>query len=231
MARRYWGSGDPFNSCIIVPPDPCARVVGVVTDIRDTPGNAAAPMRLYVSRAQSAAHTGALVVRADPEAVPAVVAAVRSFVPGERPPTIDIASERVAAALRPWSTATALFLALGGVALALASVGIYSVMNYLISERLFEMGIRLALGATAGGIVRLVLGRGVRLVLAGSLLGLAAALALGRVIESLLFQVSTFEPLIYGVATASFIVLAVGAMLPVARRAARVDPVDTLRAE
>jgi hypothetical protein len=231
MARRYWGSQDPFDSCILAPPNPCARVVGVVTDIRETPGNAAAPMRYYLSRAQTTARTEALILRVSPERVPGAVAAVRSLVPGEARPAIDVVKERVAVSLRPWSTATVLFVSLGAVALALACVGIYSVMSYLVSERLFEMGIRLALGATRADITWLVLTRGIRLVLAGTALGLGAALLLGRVIGSLLFQVSTFEPAIYGAAAAAFVALAIGAMLPVARRAALVEPVETLRSE
>jgi predicted permease len=231
MARRYWGGGSPFESCILAPGETCARVVGVVADVHDTPGGSAAPMRFYVLLRQSSRLAQALVVRADTSRLKDVAAAVPALAGGERPPVIEIVSERVARAVRPWRSAMLLFLSLGAIALALACVGIYSVMNYLVAERLHEMGIRLALGATSRDVVRLVLHRGVTLVGIGVALGIGAAAGLGRLIQALLFQVSTFEPGIYGAAAATMLVLSLAAMLPVALRAARVDPVETLRAE
>jgi putative ABC transport system permease protein len=104
-------------------------------------------------------------------------------------------------------------------------------MSYLVAERLHEMGIRLALGASGPAVVRLVLGNGLRLIIAGSALGMLVSIGLGRLLQALLFQVSAYEPVIYSLAVLSIALLATLAMLPAALRASRVDPVDALRAE
>jgi len=93
------------------------------------------------------------------------------------------------------------------------------------------MGLRLALGATAGGIVRLVLANGLRVVGLGAALGLVGAASFAHVLKSLLYEVSAREPLVYGVAALALLTLGTTAMLPAALRAGRADPVETLRAD
>jgi predicted lysophospholipase L1 biosynthesis ABC-type transport system permease subunit len=231
MARRYWGTASPFSSCIIAPPSPCARVVGIVSDVRDSPAGASPPMRFYVALPQGAKPAASIIVRTAPANVPAVAAAIRKLTPPNPRPTIDVVADRVGQALRPWNIATLLFVVLGGVALTLACVGIYSVMGYLVSERRHEMGVRLALGATGSQIVRLVLQRGLRLVLAGGVLGLGLAAVVGSFLGALLFEVSVTDPGVYSLAFGCVTLLAVCAILPPALRASRVDPVDALRVE
>ena len=231
MARRYWGSASPFDSCIIAPPNPCARVVGVVSDVRDEPGRAA-PMRFYLALPQSAAAgAAAIVMRTIPARLPDLTAAIRSAGGPSSRPTIDVIVERIGRALHPWRMATLLFAALGLLALALACLGIYSVTSYLVAERMHEMGIRLALGATGGMMVGLVLRRGLRLIVIGASTGLIAAAAVGQLLSALLFEVSAVEPTIYAAAAISLALLATFAMLPAAIRASHVDPIETLRAE
>ena len=231
MARRYWGSGSPFASCIMSSRHGCARVVGIVSDVRDAPGGASPPMRFYLPLSPAPRTMDALVARTDAPHVPLVAAAVRAAGASPRPPTVEAVSDRISRELHPWWTATLLFTVLGALALALACVGIYSVMSYLVAERLHEMGIRLALGASGPAVVRLVLGNGLRLIIAGSALGILASFGLGRLLQTLLFQVSAYEPLIYALAVLSLALLATLAMLPAALRASRVDPVDALRME
>jgi hypothetical protein len=231
MARRYWGSGSPFASCIELPHNRCARIVGVVSDVRDAPNGTAPPMRFYLPLSGSPRSMGALVVRTSPGDVATVAAAAIAAASSPRPPTVEAVSDRIARELRPWWTATILFTVLGALALTLACVGIYSVMSYLVAERLHEMGIRLALGASGPAVVRLVLGSGLRLIITGSALGIVASFALGRLLQALLFQVSSYEPLIYALAMLSMALLATLAVLPAALRASRVDPVDALRVE
>jgi putative ABC transport system permease protein len=124
-----------------------------------------------------------------------------------------------------------LFSGLGIVALLLACVGVYSVMSYIASERIHELGVRIVLGATSSDIVRLVLASGARLVLVGAALGLIGAALGARLLASLLFGVSPLDP---GVYIASVVVLAVtgtvATMVP-AIRAMRTDPTEALRAE
>jgi ABC-type antimicrobial peptide transport system permease subunit len=116
-------------------------------------------------------------------------------------------------------------------ALVLASIGIYSVTAYLVSQRTNEIGIRMALGATPRDVMQLVVGHGVKLALLGIALGLGAAFAVTRLMQQALFEVQAYDPLLYG--GLSLLILAVSALAcwwP-ARRATKVDPLVALRAE
>jgi putative ABC transport system permease protein len=139
--------------------------------------------------------------------------------------------DRVATALsRPRITA----IALGGFAMAallLAAIGVYGVMAYSVASRRREIGIRLALGADPSRVVRLVLGDGVRLVVAGAAIGVAAAAGAARLVRTLLFGVTPFDPSILAAVVMLMILVAfVSALIP-ARRASAVDPMTILRRE
>ena len=228
MKRNYWGARIPPGACILL--DTCARVVGVVEDIRDAPG-VPAPMRYYVPLTQASRPASVVIVRSAAEATAAVVAQLRQSTPAGQRVITDVVASRVSRALRPWRTAMMLFVVIGSVGLLLATVGLYSVVSYLASDRLPEFGVRVVLGATGADVVRLVLLDGLRLVALGGALGLAGAAIAARYLGALLFDVSPFEPLIYGVALASLSAAALMAMWPPARRAARVNPVTALRSD
>jgi ABC-type antimicrobial peptide transport system permease subunit len=170
-----------------------------------------------------------VLTRVDAAAAPALAARIKTLLPPVPRPVIDVVSDRLARALRPWRTSTQLFVGLGLVALALACIGTYSVMSYGASERVQEVGVRIALGATAADVRRLLVGEGLRLTGVGGVLGLGAALALGRLLESLLFGISLFDPWAYLLALLAMIAAAVAAMLPPSIRASRVDAVVALR--
>jgi ABC-type antimicrobial peptide transport system permease subunit len=126
---------------------------------------------------------------------------------------------------------TTVFSVFALVAILLAVVGIYGVISYSVSQRAKEIGIRLALGSSRRDVVALVFRNGFVLVAAGIVLGLAAALALARVMRSMVFQVSTTDPMVFGAIAMLLLATAACAAWIPARRAARLDPLVTLRTE
>jgi ABC-type antimicrobial peptide transport system permease subunit len=126
---------------------------------------------------------------------------------------------------------TWLFACFAGVALLLAAIGAYGVVSYSVAQRTFEIGIRMALGATKGNIFAMVLRQSLRLVLAGLAIGIAASLALARMLSSFLYGVTTVDPTTYLAVCGLLVGIALIAGFIPARRAARVDPLAALRAE
>jgi putative ABC transport system permease protein len=118
-----------------------------------------------------------------------------------------------------------------GIALFLAAVGLYGVVAYSVSQRTQEIGLRMAIGAQRGDVLRLVVGGGMKLVLAGLAIGLAGALALSRIVATMLFEVTPFDPPSYATTSALLLVVAALACYIPARRAMRVDPIVALRDE
>jgi ABC-type antimicrobial peptide transport system permease subunit len=119
----------------------------------------------------------------------------------------------------------------GAAALALAAIGVYGLMSYSVEQRTQEIGIRLALGADAGQVRNMVMAQGMRLALSGVVMGLAAALALSKLIESLLFGVTARDPAVFVVVPAVLTFVALIAVWLPALRATRIDPIDALRCE
>jgi ABC-type antimicrobial peptide transport system permease subunit len=147
------------------------------------------------------------------------------------PVDVQTLNERVGRlADRPrFETALLSFFALTG--LAMAVIGLYGVMAFRAAQRTQEIGVRMALGARRPDILRLILVEGARLILAGTSIGLVAALALSRVLKSLLFSIGPRDPLSYTAVTVTLATVALIATLLPARRAASVDPSEALRAE
>ncbi len=211
-----------------------ATIVGVVGNVKQLTLSHPDEQQIYVAKAQNGGifHSIAARTAGDPEAMVEQVREAIWAVDRDqpvwkiRPMTAlldrDLAPRRFTARL------TAGFALL---ALLLALIGVYGVMSYVVAQRTREIGIRMALGAARGEVVRLVLGRGLRIVAAGTALGLVAAYAGARVIERQLFGVPAADPTTFvSVPVVLLVVAAVACWVP-ARRAARVDPAIALSAE
>jgi len=146
---------------------------------------------------------------------------------------LDVTSYDARFANRIWQRRLAgvLFGAFAALAIVLAAVGLYGVLSYVIGQQTREMGVRLALGSTEGGVVRHVLGRGLAMAGAGAAVGLVLAAALAQVMASVLFEVSPVDPLTFIGVPVARLAVATAACYGPARRASRVDPVVALRSE
>jgi putative ABC transport system permease protein len=133
--------------------------------------------------------------------------------------------------LRPWRLGATLFTAFGLLALLVAAVGVYGVIAYSFSQRTHELGIRTALGASVGDTYKLVLGEAMRLTMIGVAAGVLLALALGRLVASLLYATSAKDPLVIAAAAAVLLAVGTAASLLPAWRATKTDPMTVLRAE
>jgi putative ABC transport system permease protein len=236
LARRFWPNGDAVGKRVGYPAEsPWLTIVGVVPDVRIDSLRDTASIAVYVPFKQRPTFANvemSIVIRtaAEPEAIAAglreIVASIDRTVPVTRVRAMDdVLGQSVA---KPRFTT----LVVGGFALAallLGATGIYGVMSYVVSQRTHEMGVRVALGATPGDIVRLVVGRGAVLALVGAAIGCGMAVVATRSLRSLLFGVSATDPLTFGGAVAVFTVVAIAASALPARRATRADPVQALR--
>jgi putative ABC transport system permease protein len=210
------------------------EIVGVVADVKFGGPDANTVPMLYVPMLQFPRPGGALalLVSAEPMSlVPSVRAALARIDP-DTPVTQVKTMDRIALdSMAQPRAQTGLMSAFAAVALLLSALGIYGVMSCSVAQSKHDMGIRMALGATSGNVLKLVLARGLRLTVAGLLAGLAGAFALTRLLSGLLFQVKPVDPSTFvAVPLLLALVALVAAFLP-ARRATRVDPVAALRAE
>lgn len=239
MADDFWPGKDPLTQCIIVGKrdTPCRRVVGVVAPshwgaIIEDPSQ-----HFYVPLAQAGdeGKPAVIVVRTAPKDAGKVGAVVQRELVAEfgdwSRPRIQSMAEILEPDLRPWRVGAQLFTAAGLLALLVAAVGVYSSISYTISQRTQEMGVRVALGANSSSIMRLVIRESVGVVAIGVTAGLLAALALGKVVASMLFETSPRDPMVLGGATLTLLIVALIASAIPAWRASRVDPLTSLRAE
>ena len=238
LARKYFPNGDPIGRQLTFgfPPDTnvTREVVGIVGDVRDVALDQAPGPMMYVPFAQAPFWGDQLVVKSTLSPA-SVVAAIRADVRAvdKDLPVTDVQSlpDVVGASVTQERFRTLLLGLFGVMALALAAAGIFGVISYSVACRTREIGIRMALGANAAGVMRLVLGESARLVLIGLAIGIPAALGLGRFLSNLLFGVHPADPLTFAGVALLLAVVALAASYVPARRAMRVDPMVALRHE
>ncbi len=170
--------------------------------------------------------------RGDPaELIPAVRRAFNELAANLPYPNVRTFRSQIDPEIQPWRLGAVMFGVFGGLALIVAALGLYSVMSCAVAQRTHEFGIRAALGASPIRIVRSVLRDGLRVVLAGLVVGTGISLLLGKVVQPLLYQTSPRDPAIFAVVSGTLLLAAVVAIWLPARQATRVDPLEALRAE
>lgn len=237
MARKLWPDKDALGQCIKVLADslPCTYVVGIAEDIKSHSLIKDNQWQYYLSQAQSQSGQGGVVfvrVRGDASAqVSAIRTALKKVMPGASYVNARPLSELLDPSRRSWQLGATMFSVFGVLALLVASIGLYSVISYSVTQRSQEMGVRVALGAQTGDVIRMILQQSVALSVVAIGLGLAVAFLASHWIEPLLFQTSTRDPLIYGGVALTLLIVAIVAALAPALRASRVDALTALRAE
>jgi putative ABC transport system permease protein len=237
LARRVFGDGDPIGQHVRTGPSatgPWITIVGVVADIRHAGLDADPLPELYLDYASSPPNSPFLVLRTagPPEGVAAAVRRAAREVDSSAP-LYDI---RTMEAIRSASVAEKRFLLIlisvfGGLALLLASVGVYGVMTLVVSERTQEVGVRLALGAEPAQVLAMIVGQALALASTGVALGLALAAILTPLMSGQLFGIAASDPLTFTAVPLVLGGVAMAAALVPARRAMRIDPVQAIRYE
>jgi len=243
LASRLFPSGDPIGQSILVQgrEGEASRpftVVGVVSDMRHDLFDQSGRPHVFLPLGSNPRAMLTIHARTAPGAPEAeVLGTIRRQVQAIDP-RLPILSARTMAehryrSIAEWSVraAATMFATLGGLALLLATIGVYGLKAYDVSRRTREIGIRLALGATGGDVARLLLGEGARTTAIGLLIGVVLAAGIGKLASGLLFQVSPFDPIVLTIASLILTLAALAACYVPARRATRVAPLETLRAE
>jgi predicted permease len=235
MARAIWQADDPIGKCLHVGgrAAPCSTVIGVAEEARVRSLLSPREFSYYLPAAQYADFSEPMLfARVDGE--PAALAdAIRRRLQREMPGAAYVLTTSLEALVDPqrrsWQFGATMFVAFGGLALVLAAVGLYSLIAYDVAQRTQELSVRLALGASAGDLMRLVVASGMRVVLVGLALGGGLALWGSRFMEDLMFRQSPRDPLVFGVVALVLLAVALVASVGPALRASRVDPNVALR--
>jgi len=233
IVRQFWSNQNPLGKRVIIGnlPKPF-EVVGVLGDAKNDSLSLAPKAEVYVPYPQLASPLLYLSVRTTLEPH-GLTSALREQVvasdPDQALTDVQTMQERLETASASPRFIMLLIGVLSATAFILAVVGIYGVIAYSVAQRTKELGIRIALGADRGDILRLVIGNGLTLTVTGIVIGLAGSIALTRAISAMLYQTSPTDPTIFGISVGLFLAVALVASYLPARRATRIDPGEALR--
>jgi len=238
MAQQFWPNEDPIGKRIHVvqlkTSDPWQTVVGVVGRVKHDSLDSEPRIAFYLAQTQFPVREMSVVLRGKVESAgltASIKKEIRDIDPDLPMTTISTMTQRVDESLARRRFGMVLLAVFAGLALVLATMGIYGVMAYLVSQGTRELGIRMALGATRRNILSLIVRQGMLLAFAGMAIGLAGAFSLTRLLRSLLFGVEATDPLTFGAITILLGATALLASYIPAQRAARIDPMISLRCE
>ena len=237
MAVRHWPMEDPTGKKItfaLSGRDVTCEIVGVVGDVRPNGLDTSPRLEVYLPYAQSPASLVTWVIRTtgDPlKELGAIKEKIREGNPTQTFLSIATMDQLVDRTISQRRFNLMLLGSFAALALILAAVGLYGLISYTTAQRTHEIGIRMALGAQTGDVLKLIIGQGIKLALIGALIGMGGALALTRLMRSLLFGVSAVDPLTFVVVAVSLTLVALVACWLPARRATKVDPLAAIRYE
>ncbi len=233
--RSIWDGADGLGRCIKAGSDtaPCITVVGVTEDTRRsfTDGPSA---EVFLPATQSYFSGAGLYVRTRGPArlqLDGTRRELQALMPGMAYVDVRSLESIVEPNIRSWQLGATMFTLFGALALLVAAVGLYSVISYNVTQRMHELGVRVALGAQRPDLVRLVVGEGVRIIALGAAIGVGIALFAGRFVSELLYGVSERDPATFAMVIATLLIVAVAASVLPALRASRADPNVALRSE
>ena len=236
MAEAIWPGKDAIGQCIMLDSRsaPCRTVVGIAENIHQNSLTETQKLQFYLAIEQLRPEEAILFVRTRGNAADhaeAVRRRLQPLMPGAGYVTVMPMRDILDPRQRAWQLGATMFVVFGGLALVLAAIGLYSVIAYTVAQRTQEIGVRIALGARAADVVRLVLGEGVRFAVIGIALGCGASLWASRWVGPLLFSVSPKDPAVYVLVAFVLLAAAILASALPAVRASQVDPNVALRAE
>src|SRR5579864_1306216 len=243
MARKFWPGQDPIGQRIWVgmPMGPAMsepaprQIVGIVGDIRESALADASGQTIFIPYTQTKWNdSGSFLVRVRAArliSLPAVREAWRKVDPSEPLTQIRTMDQVVSGSLKDWRFHATLLGIFGTLALIIAAIGVYGVISYSVAQRMHEIGVRMTLGAQRRDVMRLILGQGAGVALAGIVVGVLAALGSTRLMASLLYGVTPTDPVTFAAVALFLLIVALLACYIPARRAMRVDPIIALRYE
>jgi len=234
LVRRYFPKEDPLGLKVAGGDGKFCTIIGIVGSAKQRDLSTEAPLAIYFPALQIPGNSIGITMRTTGDPLAMVNAArleVSTLDPNLPLARIATMEQRLADSVARQRFSIQLMGAFAAIAAILAAIGIYGVLAYLVDQRRREIGIRMALGAGTGNVLKLVLGQGTLPVAIGLVGGIAGAFALTRLLKSLLYEVSATDPLVFAGVSGGLIAVALIAMSVPARRATRVDPLEALRHE